>query len=64
MCPNRSRCCFGIHHSDQGVHYSAHAYIDLFRRYDIEISMAVIGKVEECVCAVRVIRTIKEGEVD
>jgi transposase InsO family protein len=32
-----------IHHSNQGVHYAAHAYIDLLREYQIEISMAVIG---------------------
>ncbi len=27
-----------IHHSDQGVHYAAHAYIDLYHDYQIEIS--------------------------
>ena len=53
-----------IHHSDQGVHYAAHAYIDLLREYQIEISMAAIGKPEENGYAERFMRTIKEEEVD
>jgi transposase InsO family protein len=53
-----------IHHSDQGVQYAAHAYIDLLKVHDIRISMAAIGKAEENGYAERVIRTIKEEEVD
>ena len=53
-----------IHHSDQGMHYAAHAYIDLLREYQIEISMAAIGKPEENGYAERFMRTIKEEEVD
>jgi transposase InsO family protein len=53
-----------IHHSDQGVQYAAHAYIDLLKSHDIQISMAAVGKAEENGYAERVIRTIKEEEVD
>jgi len=53
-----------IHHSDQGVQYAADAYIDLLKSRDIQISMAAIGKAEENGYAERVIRTIKEEEVD
>ena len=56
--------CPGIHHSDQGVQYAAHAYIDLLNDYNIQISMAAVGKAEENGYAERVIRTIKEEEVD
>jgi len=53
-----------IHHSDQGVQYAAHAYIDLLKAHDIQISMAAVGQAEENGYAERVIRTIKEEEVD
>jgi transposase InsO family protein len=53
-----------IHHSDQGVQYAAHTYIDLLKAHDIRISMAAVGKAEENGYAERVIRTIKEEEVD
>ena len=53
-----------IHHSDQGVQYAAHAYIDLLKAHGIRISMAAVGKAEENGYAERVIRTIKEEEVD
>jgi transposase InsO family protein len=53
-----------IHHSDQGVQYAAHAYIDLLKEHNIQISMAAVGKAEENGYAERVIRTIKEEEVD
>jgi putative transposase len=52
-----------IHHSDQGVHYAAHAYVDLLRRHGIQISMAAVGQAEENGYAERLIRTIKEEEV-
>jgi putative transposase len=53
-----------IHHSDQGVQYAANDYIDLLKSHEIQISMAAIGKAEENGYAERVIRTIKEEEVD
>jgi transposase InsO family protein len=53
-----------IHHSDQGVQYAAYAYIALLREYQIQISMAAVGKAEENGYAERLMRTIKEEEVD
>lgn len=53
-----------IHHSDQGVQYSAHAYVDLLVERQVQISMAAIGKAEENGYAERLMRTIKEEEVD
>jgi len=53
-----------IHHSDQGIHYAAHAYVDLLNAHQIYISMAAIGKAEENGYAERFMRTIKEEEVD
>jgi putative transposase len=53
-----------IHHSDQGVQYAAHAYVDLLRAYQVQISMAAVGKAEENGYAERFMRTIKEEEVD
>jgi putative transposase len=53
-----------IHHSDQGVQYAAHAYVDELRKYAIRISMAAVGKAEENGYAERFMRTIKEEEVD
>lgn len=53
-----------IHHSDQGLQYSAHAYIRLLNLHSILISMAAVGKAEENGYAERLIRTIKEEEVD
>lgn len=53
-----------FHHSDQGVQYAAHNYTDLLKEHSIEISMAAIGKAEENGYAERLMRTIKEEEVD
>jgi putative transposase len=53
-----------IHHSDQGVQYAADGYIDLLKVHGVQISMATVGKAEENGYAERVIRTIKEEEVD
>lgn len=52
-----------IHHSDQGVQYAAHAYIDLLTQHAIQISMSARGTPEENGYAERLIRTIKEEEV-
>lgn len=56
--------CPEIHHSDQGVHYASQAYIDVLNDHDIQISMAAQGKPEENGYAERLMRTIKEEEVD
>ena len=53
-----------IHHSDQGVQYAAYAYTALLGEYQIQISMAAVGKAEENGYAERLMRTIKEEEVD
>jgi transposase InsO family protein len=53
-----------IHHSDQGVQYAAHEYIDLLKDHQIQISMAAVGEAEENGYAERLMRTIKEEEVD
>lgn len=58
-----NKSCPDIHHSDQGVQYAAHAYIDLLKDHHIDISMATVGIAEENGFAERVIRTIKEEEV-
>jgi transposase InsO family protein len=53
-----------IHHSDQGIQYAAYAYCDLLKAHDCQISMAAVGKAEENGYAERLMRTIKEEEVD
>lgn len=59
-----SLCIPEIHHSDQGVQYAAQAYADLLKYYEVQISMAAQGKPEENGYAERLMRTIKEEEVD
>lgn len=53
-----------IHHSDQGVQYAATDYVAVLKKHNVEISMAAVGHAEENGFAERVIRTIKEEEVD
>lgn len=53
-----------IHHSDQGVQYAATAYVDLLHDYGIAISMTDRGQAWQNGYAERVIRTIKEAEVE
>jgi transposase InsO family protein len=53
-----------IHHSDQGVHYAAIAYVELLMSHDVQISMAAVGRADENGYAERLIRTIKEEEVN
>jgi putative transposase len=53
-----------IHHSDQGVQYAATAYAELLAGRGVSISMAAVGKPEENGFAERLMRTIKEEEVD
>jgi len=59
-----SVCIPQIHHSDQGVQYAAQAYTDLLKQHGIQISMTTQGKPEENGYAERLMRTIKEEEVD
>lgn len=53
-----------LHHSDQGVQSAAHDYIALLRQHHITPSMAATGVPEENGFAERLMRTIKEEEVD
>ena len=53
-----------IHHSDQGVQYAATGYVNLLKSLQIQISMAEIGEATQNGYAERLIRTIKEEEVD
>jgi transposase InsO family protein len=53
-----------IHHSDQGVQYAATAYVERLLAGGAQISMAQVGKPEENGYAERLMRTIKEEEVD
>ena len=58
------RGCPEIHHSDQGVQYAATAYIAMLTAREVKISMASGGEPEENGYAERLMRTIKEEEVD
>jgi len=53
-----------IHHSDQGVQYACGDYTALLLDREVQISMAAVGKPEENGYAERLMRTIKEEEVD
>lgn len=53
-----------IHHSDQGVQYAATDYVDRLRGVQARISMAAVGEPRENGFAERLMRTIKEEEVD
>jgi len=52
-----------IHHSDQGVQYAATRYVALLEQHNVQISMAAVGKPEENGFAERLIRTIREEEI-
>ena len=58
------RGCPETHHSDQGVQYAATAYVDMLEEREVKISMANVGEPEENGYAERLMRTIKEEEVD
>lgn len=53
-----------IHHSDQGVQYAASDYVQMLTDAGTEISMTDAGQAWQNGYAERVIRTIKEEEVD
>lgn len=53
-----------IHHSDQGVQYAATAYVERLKQFNIQPSMAAVGEPRENGYAERLMRTIKEEEVD
>ncbi|HTK74152.1 MAG TPA: integrase core domain-containing protein, partial [Gemmataceae bacterium] len=53
-----------IHHSDQGVQYAATSYVERLQKLGVRPSMAAIGEPRENGFAERLVRTIKEEEVD
>lgn len=53
-----------IHHSDQGVQYAANEYVKLLQQHNVKISMADVGAAWQNGYAERLMRTIKEEEVD
>jgi putative transposase len=53
-----------LHHSDQGVQYAASAYVERLRKLDVQLSMAAVGEPRENGYAERLMRTIKEEEVE
>ena len=53
-----------MHHSDQGIQYAAPQYIQTLQAAGIQISMAAVGEPRQNGYAERVIRTIKEEEID
>lgn len=56
--------CPEMHHSDQGIHYAFKNYVQVLKDHKIQISMASVGKPEENGYAERLMRTIKEEEVE
>lgn len=52
------------HHSDQGIQYAASEYVRVLQQHGILVSMASVGEPEENGFAERLMRTIKEEEVD
>lgn len=53
-----------IHHSDQGVQYVASPYVERLREAHVEVSMADSGQPTQNPHAERLIRTIKEEEIE
>jgi len=53
-----------IHHSDQGVQYASSGYTEMLQRQGVQISMAEVGEPTQNGFAERLMRTIKEEQVD
>ncbi len=56
--------CPEIHHSDQGLHYAAPAYVAKLQQHGVQLSMAEVGAAWQNGYAERLVRTIKEEEVE
>jgi transposase InsO family protein len=56
--------CPAIHHSDQGLQYAATGYVELLEAHHVQLSMAEVGAAWQNGYAERLIRTIKEEEVN
>jgi transposase InsO family protein len=53
-----------FHHSDQGVQYACTACVQMLLEAGVQISMAEVGQAWQNGYAERLIRTIKEEEID
>jgi transposase InsO family protein len=53
-----------VHHSDQGLQYAATTYVERLQKLGVTLSMAAVGEPRENGYAERLVRTIKEEEVD
>ena len=53
-----------VHHSDQGVQYAATVYVQRLQTLNVNLSMAAVGEPRENGYAERLMRTIKEEEVE
>jgi len=53
-----------IHHSDQGWQYACWDYVNLLLKHQVKISMAKVGEPRENGYAERLMRTLKEEEID
>ena len=53
-----------IHHSDQGVQYASPKYVQVLQAHPVQISMAEVGEATQNAHAERLMRTIKEEEVN
>ena len=56
--------CPEIHHSDQGVQYASPKYVQVLHAQQVQISMAEVGEATQNAHAERLMRTIKEEEVN
>lgn len=56
--------CPEIHHSDQGVQYASPKYVQVLQAHQVQISMAEVGEATQNAHAERLMRTIKEEEVN
>jgi putative transposase len=56
--------CPQIHHSDQGWQYACWEYVKLLNIHQVQISMAKVGEPRENGYAERLMRTLKEEEID
>jgi transposase InsO family protein len=64
LCTALETHCPEIHHSDQGVQYAANRHIELLQGHAVQISMAAVGEPTQNGYAERLMRAIKEEEVD
>ena len=53
-----------VHHSDQGLQYAATDYVTRLQARQVQLSMAAVGHPDENPYAERLIRTIKDEEVN